>query len=356
MKTKTLYHLSHTDLDGYSCQFVMSKTKNRLFFYNANYGAEIKQTLEEMLRVIAQESSSILLLISDLNLNIDEAKWLDAEVQKLKDAKKDITLQLLDHHLSGMDCAKKFSWYYLDDSKCATKLVYEFAKSNLELDDSSELEQYVNIVNAVDIWKKDEVLNFEFGKVLMRLIGEARELNKIMFPKDDNSYKLYLISKALPFIKNFDYIGLDDAIHQLKKSYFMQDRNDTIDNLSSMHIVKLLSLVKDEKSIYYKGYKGYLSYALGNTSIIGNDFLVANDEYDFIADVSYRGTISFRANSKVDVSLIAKEWCGGGGHPNASGGRVVGFKEQFVYSKVKEQILNIINEKESKAGELAYKE
>ncbi|MDX1296029.1 MAG: phosphoesterase, partial [Sulfurimonadaceae bacterium] len=79
------------------------------------------------------------------------------------------------------------------------------------------------------------------------------------------------------------------------------------------------------------------------------------DEYDFIVDVSYRGTMSLRANNKVDVSLIAKEWAGGGGHPNASGGRIQGFKEQYRYDRVKYQIERLIAEKESVAGKLEAK-
>ena len=108
-------------------------------------------------------------------------------------------------------------------------------------------------------------------------------------------------------------------------------------------------------TIYYKGYRGFLSYGVGNTSIIGNGFLLAYPEYDFIVDVSYRGTMSLRANNQVSVAQISKEWANGGGHPNAAGGRIIGFKEQFRYDKVKQQIEKIINEKESVAGDLEYK-
>jgi hypothetical protein len=62
-----------------------------------------------------------------------------------------------------------------------------------------------------------------------------------------------------------------------------------------------------------------------------------------------------RANNKVDVSLISKEWANGGGHPNASGGRLANFKEQYRYDKVKAQIQNIIDENESRAGKLERK-
>ena len=136
----------------------------------------------------------------------------------------------------------------------------------------------------------------------------------------------------------------------------MDEKNDTLDNLATKYIVNLLGKLKKDKTIYYKGYRGFLSYGVGNTSIIGNGFLLAYPEYDFIVDVSYRGTMSLRANNKVSVAQISKEWANGGGHPNAAGGRIIGFKEQYRYDKVKQQIEKIINDKEAVAGDLDYKE
>lgn len=356
MNNRTIHHLSHTDLDGYSCQLVMKYTPYDIINYNANYGAEVKQTLELILENITKNSSSSTIFITDLNLTMEEAKWLDLEVSKLNDTKKDIKLILLDHHSSGEDCAKKFDWYFLDTSRSATKITYDYSKENFTLNEPTWMEQYVNIVNAVDLWKMQEVENFEYGKVCMRLISEAKELNKIMFPTQDNNYKVSLLQEATRFMNNENApIALDDNIHFLKKNFFKKTLNNTLDNLSTEYIVQLLGQSRDEKTIYYKGYKGYLSYGVGNTSIIGNGFLLTYTNYDFILDVSYKGTLSFRANNGVNVATISKEWCGGGGHPNAAGGRILGFKEQFRYDKVKEQIEKIINEKESIAGELEYK-
>ncbi|MDQ1263729.1 MAG: uncharacterized protein QG559_730 [Campylobacterota bacterium] len=352
MKQKTIHHLSHTDLDGYSCQLIMKYTPYKILNYNANYGAEVKQTLELILENIVKENSGATILITDLNLTNDESKWLHTEVEKLKN----VDLILLDHHSTGEDSAKKYDWYYLDTTRCATKITYDYAKEHFNLTEPEWMEKFVNIVNAVDLWKMEEVENFEYGKVCMRLITEARELNKIMFPAADNLYKISLLHEATKYIESVDApIMLDDNIHLLKKNFFKKAKNNTLDNLSTEFIVTLLGEARNEKTIYYKGYRGYLSYGVGNTSIVGNGFLLAYPEYDFIVDVSYRGTLSLRANNGVNVALISKEWTGGGGHPNAAGGRVIGFKEQYRYNLVKQQIEKIINEKESVAGELEYK-
>lgn len=356
MNNRTLHHLSHTDLDGYSCQLIMKYTPYKCLNYNANYGAEVKQTLELILQNISNDTHSAYLLITDLNLTADESRWLNTEVLKMCENKKDIVLQLLDHHGTGEESAQKYEWYFLDTQRSATKITYDYAKEHFELNEPKWMEKFVDIVNAVDLWKMQESENFEYGKVCMRLISEARELNKIMFPDADNNYKISLLHEATKYIDKADApIALDDSIHMIKKNFFIREQNNTIDNLSTEFIVSLLGEARAEKTIYYKGYRGFLSYGVGNTSIVGNGFLLTYPEYDFIVDVSYRGTLSLRANNGVNVALISKEWTGGGGHPNAAGGRIIGFKEQYRYDLVKQQIEKIINEKEAVAGDLEYK-
>ncbi len=356
MKT---YHLSHIDLDGYSCQLITKEVYENILFFNANYGAEVSERLNEIMDAIKKDKKDAAILITDLNLTMDESKWLSKEVQKLKEYQKiTISLQLLDHHGSGEDSAKKFDWYFLDTLRSATQITYDYVLENFGLPAETKawIAPYVAIVDAVDLWHQEKHKAFEYGKVCMRLVTETRKLNRVMFANADRNYKHALLFEAAQMIPlDNSNILLDETIHALKKNYFKKEKDDTLDNLATAHIVELLGSVKEDKTIYYKGYKGYLSYALGNTSIVGNAFLTRFDEYDFIVDVGPRGTMSLRANNKVNVSLIAKEWAGGGGHPNASGGRINGFKEQFRYDKVKRQILNIIDDCESRAGSLEYK-
>jgi oligoribonuclease NrnB/cAMP/cGMP phosphodiesterase (DHH superfamily) len=65
---------------------------------------------------------------------------------------------------------------------------------------------------------------------------------------------------------------------------------------------------------------------------------MANEEYDFFIDVSKKGSTSFRADGKVDVSLIAQKLADGGGHPNAAGCYFEDFKETINYEDVKKFI------------------
>ena len=352
----TIYHLSHIDLDGYSCQLVMQHTPHTLYFFNANYGEEVPERLRQIVEALEHEKEAMI-LVTDLNLSPDESRWLDGEVARLNEAGKSITLQLLDHHGSGKESAARYRWYELDTTRSATKITYDYAREKGWLEDEpSWMASYVGVVNAVDLWLQHETENFEYGKVLMRLVSETRELNRTMFGEEDLRYKLALLTEAagMTHLPNAPIV-LDEKIHAMKKAFFRDAQDNTLDNLATKFIVDLLGKKRDGNTIYYRGYRGFLSYAVGNTSIIGNGFLVAYPEYDFIVDISPRGTMSLRANNQVDVSLIAKEWAGGGGHPNAAGGRIQGFKEQFRYDKVKAQIENLIAKRESVAGKLPQK-
>ncbi|MDX1296282.1 MAG: phosphoesterase, partial [Sulfurimonadaceae bacterium] len=105
---KTIYHLSHIDLDGYSCQLVMRHTPYIIHSYNANYGAEVVERLEEIIEALQNSNEDAIVLITDLNLTANEAKWLDAEVQRLNDRGRNIEINLLDHHGSGKESADRY--------------------------------------------------------------------------------------------------------------------------------------------------------------------------------------------------------------------------------------------------------
>ncbi len=335
---KKVFHLSHTDLDGYSCQLITKRCFDDISYYNSNYGSEIDSRIDAILRKIyMQGSDDNLILITDLNLSLQQAKNL---VQGVENSPKNIEILLLDHHKTGQDCANKYDWYYLDTTRCATKITYDyFLQKGFDI---KALETYVDVVNSIDIWLSDSEY-FELGKVFMRLVSGSREINRMLFSEQNSAYIFHSLEKAISYVGKEDpHIALDDDIHQIKKSYFLKEKNNTLENLIAGFVVDMLSDKKDQMSVHYKGYKGILTYSIGNTSIIGNEFLVRNPDFDFFMDINGRKNISMRANNKVDVSQISKELFGGGGHANASGGRCESFKDSFEYDKVKEQIQEIM--------------
>ena len=47
------YHLSHTDLDGYSCQYLTSKVFEDIKYFNSGYGKQINENLREKMGTAA---------------------------------------------------------------------------------------------------------------------------------------------------------------------------------------------------------------------------------------------------------------------------------------------------------------
>lgn len=332
-----IFHLSHTDLDGYGAQFVLSKYFKDIVFLNSNYGKEIEEQFNKILSMLHADEENFI-LITDLNLALVQCEEFEKAIEN-----KNCKLMLLDHHQTGEACFKKYPWYFLDSSKSATKITYEFFSQIYG--ENQELKKLVDVVNAVDIWLSQDD-NFELGKVCLGLIANAKEVNRVMFEELNHDYMFHLLNQVQNYLDQEQaHILLDDNIHKIKKSFFIQDENNTLSNLISNFIVQALSQNVDKFSINYENFRGVLTYNIGNTSIIGNEFLVKNPQFDFFVDVSSRKTLSFRANDRVDVSQMAAFLVGGGGHKNASGGMFVGFRDSFVYEKVKNQIQNLINTK-----------
>lgn len=362
-----VFHLSHTDLDGYGAQFIAKEFFSDITFYNANYGKEVIVRLNTILDSIAnlpiEDPKSLLnakfgkapkavpikylILITDLNLTLHEANYLQKHIEELKITGYDIDLLLLDHHISGQECAQKYPWYHLDSTRCASKITFETLTSHYTLLDKTRLEwlsHLSDMINSVDIWI-EEGYKFDFGKVAMGAISASFELNRFMFEEEHRTYKFAIIESMREFIElPCGEVAFDNALYGIKKSILGGNpQTQTMDNIISHAQVKLLSQKKQLCSIVYNDKKGFLSYSMGGISVLANLFLRSNPEYDFYIDVNPRGNVSLRANGNCDVSIMSRELFGGGGHKNASGGKIEGFKESFAYIDIKMQIEYILN-------------
>ncbi len=333
-----VFHISHTDLDGYACQFVANHYIKIDGFYNSNYGKEIDEKFKQILKEIGNEEA--LVLITDLNLTYMQS----LSFEKMIEGKK-IKLILLDHHKSGFDCERGFSWYYLDDSRCATKITYDFFAKMFG--ENEKLSKFVDVVNAVDIWLDDDP-NFELGKVCMGMVSTSKEVSKILFDKEHTEYVFYLLEKMGEFCGGeMAHIALDNKTHEIKKGFFRREKDDTLANLVSAYVVELLSANAKRFTIEYNGYLGVLTHNVGNVSVIGNDFLTKNEEFDFFVDITSKKTMSFRSNDKLDVANMARDLLGGGGHANASGAFFTNFKDAYDYESIRAQVVDLIKSKMS---------
>jgi len=352
-KPESLYHLSHTDLDGYACQFLTHLCFERITYQNSNYGDEIEGRLKVLFdAMLTDNARHILLLITDLNLSVEQCRHIEDQLENLRNLKSNtrIDVQLLDHHASGEESAKTFEWYYLDTARSATQITYDWLNKTFACETLKPWERLVEAVDAVDIWQTDKP-GFEFGKVLMNAIAQAREVGRALFDEEDRAHKFHLIRQAAKLLDTPNaHIRLDEKMHAIKKAFFGQSRPDnTLDNLVADYLTDLLTAQKEALTIRYRDKTGVLTFGLPNISVVGNAFLVKNPDIDFILNVSNNGSISLRSADRADVSEIAATLAGGGGHPNASGGKIGGFKEVYNYADVKSTIERLIDEKTKEA-------
>lgn len=374
-----VYHLSHIDLDGYGAQFVAREFFKNIRFYNANYGKEVSARLKQILRNIAESSldsansAKSLILITDLNLTLSEAKFLQGEVDLLNAQGKKVQILLLDHHITGKDCAQNYSWYHLDESICATKITFQYLAQNLaEIDadsanaeilrDSAKMQRFakfVDMIDSADTWKEGGFA-FEFGKVALGMIAQSKEFSRYMFECFDNEFRFALLEKAQDFLldsannmRENAAVELDNNIFLFKKDILGGDRNrQTMEQILSHKQATLLSQNKEKYLVKCEGKKGIVTYGIGGISVVANLFLRQNADLDFFIDVGLRGNVSLRANGNCDVSEMAKEYFSGGGHKNAAGGRIEGFRETFLYEEAKAQVEAIFkNEAEDEDDE-----
>ena len=341
-----LHHLSHIDLDGYGCQYLTHKVFTQTHGYNANYGPEVTARLGEIIDQIKRDQylnkpiDEYLILITDLNLTTKEASWIEREALAVG-----AKLQLLDHHGTGEKAAERFAWYTLDTGRCATLITYDWLRDTQAFDPDGTYATIVQAINAIDIWQSHDPM-FEYGKVGLGMISGAREINRVLFPAEDRAFKLTLIEAAHERVTLEEgQIVLDDDLHGIKKAFFRAEKNDTKDNLVAEYVTRLLSADKARMTIQYGDAKGILTYSAGNTSLIGNAFLMANPDYDFYMDINSRGNFSLRSADRLDVSLMAGRVGNGGGHPNAAGGKIKDYKDSFVYAEIKAFVQQYIDEK-----------
>jgi len=340
MKNK-LIHISHSDLDGYTCQYISKQIFNNAIYYNSEY-SQIRSYLELVLDEIKTylQDGEVFLLITDINLTNSDSFFLDKKINELNSKEPfKVKLQLLDHHATGQESSEKYEWYFLDNDRSASKITYDYFKEHYQstIFDDKSFNLLIESVNAYDIWIDDSE-HFEFGKVLSRVVEQAREIDTFMFAHKAREYKMHLLNKATAYLNQPNgHIKLDDELLGIKKQYLsIFDTPQTIDNITSAYIVKLLEQNKDVLEITYKDKKGLFTYCLGPISILANLFLKQNPDYDFFINLSRRGSFSLRSDNKIDVSKLAKDLAGGGGHINASGGFFKGFRDSVNFNDIKD--------------------
>lgn len=233
--------------------------------------------------------------VVDLNISEELADFIEANYKE--------KIMILDHHLS-----------------CNNMNKYSFIEVNAEGKESGTSLYYKYLLNNYN----NNLLNRESTKML---VEHVRTMDIYDFSKTskEEAEKLEMIFKIYGkdrFIDKFYNVIINDL-----ELYSKEDLN-------------LVELEKERIKRYIEE-KEFMEISLDNKRVgvvfaeryiseLGNYLINKYDYLDYIVLINIDKKISYRGNGKVDLSVIAKKF-GGGGHVNAAGNCLPsGLKEKVI--------------------------
>ena len=312
--SKPLVHLSHNDMDGYGATYVV----NAFFFNrvmiqdNTNYGKIISK-LQEI--GISKNSN---LLITDLNLTLEEAQWIDDNCNDWC---------VIDHHVTGTAVAAEYpNNYFLDTTRCGTLLTFHALNTFAYDEDSIQLEYVCDMINAYDIYKTESSL-FRKGMLLANYV----KANQFQFKTLTHNYMKFIFEEVAPFLLEY---GVQETEIQYPRKFLNYLKNL---NIKANYIIKDQELIPSNVQV-----------AMLHEPLIRTKITFQNDEIVIFENVStsitqYVNELLFNAEfgDKVLINLKVKDdkgYCafrsineqsskyasraGGGGHLSAGGATI----------------------------------
>lgn len=341
---KKIVSLSHCDLDGYGAQLVISKTRRAVAFFNTNYGAEILEKASLAIEEMNGCYEDHVLLITDVNLTMEQAEYLDNLSKELG-----FELLLIDHHATGKSVAEKYDWYNLDTNFCATKLVFEHFKE--ELTSRYSMDVFSSIVNAYDLWKED-LPEFLKGKLLNELVFEGYK-----FPKETLSLKnasiLYNLEEMNKLLTTVNVSDGEGMIKLIREKFLKGKIPNKIllDNMKTVNDKYHYLVFNEFKKfnlpvVMLDGIRCKVFFNIdgGVFQNISSLFNKEQDGFDACINISAGGVIGLRSKGTEDrhnVSALAVKFFNGGGHFNASGGSLILDKKSITKEEAIEMLLQM---------------
>jgi len=325
-----LYHLSHTDLDGYGAQYMLDAAARHQGlerrFFNADY-RDIPLAIDRICEAIAEAGKPAGILITDLNLSLDQANQLRRRVRKLR---LPVTLQLLDHHATGADCAEKYDWYHLDTDRCATKLAYEAVHDMLPEDERATYAARADFVDVGDRWLKDSP---DFRKAIY-LIGLVMQDDHLAPPLAElkRDYRFHIIGSFFRQLEGDDSLEqIERGLYDNRKAFLSGRIDDAVINDPELPLNDKFHLLSadtlNEATVPMLEIDGFRAGVFFNwphdvwRGVI-MDWMESRKKMDFAIGVRGNGKLSLRANPGVNVGEISAKYFKGGGHPGAAGGEL----------------------------------
>lgn len=240
---------------------------------------------------LENENKYDFIYITDLNVSPELALKINKD-KKLKNK----TL-IFDHHKSALELNKYDYITVIDEvedrKESATSIFYKYLCSIsdnkiLHKKSTKGLVEQVRIIDTYD-FKTEEDKKAHNLDLLFSILGRE-------------NYITYF-EKYIHQHETFEYTEKEKFLIKLEK--------DKVDNYLKQKKEEMLKVKLDN-------YNAGIVYAERYRSQLGNYLINLHNDIDFVAIISITRSVSYRGNGKVDLSLYAAKY-GGGGHKNASG-------------------------------------
>ncbi|TQV64149.1 MAG: hypothetical protein FNT29_05600 [Halothiobacillaceae bacterium] len=365
-----LFHLSHIDLDGYGAQYMTRAAGFRARYYNADY-RDVPATLDRIFEDMAKADEPTLLLITDLNLTLDQADMVARRIAGMGQGERSResfktpssrgpsrpgllnqdmaamlkqslaaaepapeaprhkpTVMLLDHHATGEDAAERHDWYHLDTERCASRLAFEAVAPYLDEEARALYAARAEFIDVGDRWLKEDP---RFHRSIF-LIGLIMEDDQLAPPLIDlkREYRFHLMNAFFTLMEQDTSLEeLERGVYDFRKA-FLKGRiadealNDREKPLKDKYHKLCAEVIPPSEIPMLKidGYRAGIFFNWPHDVFRGvvMELMENQGKMDMAIRVGGNGRMSLRSNDGVDVGIISGRYFEGGGHPGAAGG------------------------------------
>jgi oligoribonuclease NrnB/cAMP/cGMP phosphodiesterase (DHH superfamily) len=308
-----IFHLSHTDLDGYGSQVITKAVfNNKILFFNADYN-EISAKINF---IVDQAKSEDTILVSDLGLNAEQASLLES-------AKAEVIV--IDHHQTDKRLLD-IPFMHINTGYCATRGVFLYFENQIPADKRELLDRFSYFVDIYDLWQSEHK-DFTGAKALNGLWSDLKSTCPSGLVDLGLDFILSCLEEGFKAFESSQTIAdFENKIPKIKRD-FLSEGKELNDIPFNDIVIKYFSkgiFTKNDiwREIEIEGNLVLLTFGLNSLFFQGfSSFQLEKGQYKIAMNVGKGGFLSLRTQQEdINLSQIAKKYFSGGGHPKASGG------------------------------------
>ncbi|MCW6508662.1 dimethylmenaquinone methyltransferase [Hyphomicrobiales bacterium BP6-180914] len=345
--------LTHHDLDGYGASTVVGTYADVHRVVHVARYADVGPVVERELGRLRRAEQPEMLVMTDLGLEPVAVTFLKsfAAMNAKRGGELGHRLLVLDHHISSVDQLvaqgvrpasasgddrpglNRFSFddpaivVMVDETRCATRLAYDHRELYATHAPDAEMEAgiaaLVAAVDAVDLWRKEHPI-FRQALVLDEVFWDnVSGFIPAAHPQHDAFISRLLLGMAVRLGKGDVPATIEREVGAIRAhiidTMLAGERDDDRDMTTRMRLAPLLARSPDLFQRIDGGAKVSFGLDAGTFQRV-SDVIMASGDAALVINVQRSGSMAFRSNNETALATARK--FSGGGHKDASGGRL----------------------------------